>query len=247
LLEIFEKALHDWLTLEPKSKEEARNMRQGFKEILRRSKELETEALHHWEKVLRMINKNMQKQIFTSKGNISLRRVQADEGDMEILLKWLTNPEIVHWVYEEGIPWNMQKITEKFGKKAKAEDGLVTCFILQNDEEIGYLQMYPIEEDSFKFNDPEGFQLITDGFGIDMFIGETNLWGRGIGAQVVGVVEEYLFDKCKAKVIYVDPSIHNTRAVHFWQKVGFIPMDLIEDYDDCRKKSVLMRKLLKEK
>ena len=48
LIDICEKALNDWLTENPKDIAAARNVRQGFDYILRRSRELETEALYSW-------------------------------------------------------------------------------------------------------------------------------------------------------------------------------------------------------
>lgn len=48
LIDMCEKALKDWLTENPKDIAAARSVRQGFDYILRRSKELETEALCSW-------------------------------------------------------------------------------------------------------------------------------------------------------------------------------------------------------
>ena len=46
------------------------------------------------------------------------------------------------------------------------------------------------------------------------------------------------------KVLCVDPITDNSRAVHFWQKVGFQPIDIIEAYDNGDQKSILMMKVL---
>ena len=48
LLQIFEKAMNDWLAENPKDIAAARNVRQGFDHILRLSRGLETEALRSW-------------------------------------------------------------------------------------------------------------------------------------------------------------------------------------------------------
>ena len=48
LLQIFEKAMNDWLAKNPKDIAAARNVRQGFDHILRLSRGLETEALRSW-------------------------------------------------------------------------------------------------------------------------------------------------------------------------------------------------------
>ncbi|MBD5515005.1 MAG: helix-turn-helix transcriptional regulator [Lachnospiraceae bacterium] len=54
LIDIFEKALHDWLTETPKDIAAAKSIRQGFDYILRRSRELETEALDSWATAIKM-------------------------------------------------------------------------------------------------------------------------------------------------------------------------------------------------
>ncbi len=43
-------------------------------------------------------------------------------------------------------------------------------------------------------------------------------------------------------IICVDPATDNARAMHFWQKVGFVPIDVIENYDYDDKESILMVK-----
>ena len=48
LIDMCEKAMNDWLTETPKDMAAARSTRQGFGYLLRRSKELETEALSYW-------------------------------------------------------------------------------------------------------------------------------------------------------------------------------------------------------
>ena len=54
LINICEKALNDWLTENPEDIAAARSVRQGFDYILRRSKELETEALYYWASAIRI-------------------------------------------------------------------------------------------------------------------------------------------------------------------------------------------------
>ena len=54
LINICEKALNDWLTENPKDIAATRSARQGFDYILRRSRELETEALNSWASAIKV-------------------------------------------------------------------------------------------------------------------------------------------------------------------------------------------------
>jgi len=175
-----------------------------------------------------------------SNENISIRLMQNTEKDMEFLLQWLSNPQVVKYAYAEGAPWNMDKIVEEFAEKTEEGGSSTPCFIVYNHKEIGYLQYYPIKEDSYAFNSPETFKMLEGGYGLDTFIGEPELWNKGIGSQAINLIKDYLKDKLQIKVLCVDPETDNARAVHFWQKVGFETIDIIKNYDDENKNSFLM-------
>ena len=179
-----------------------------------------------------------------SKGNISLRRVKNVEGDMRQLLKWLTNPEVLRWAYGEDAPWDLEKITEQFGGKATGTSSTVGCFIGLDGKEIGYIQYFPIEEDSYKFSSGEMYEKVAEGYGIDIFIGEPELWGQGIGGKAVALMADWLKKNTSAKLICADPATDNERAMRFWKKNGFEPIDLIENYDDSSKMSRLMLRII---
>ena len=36
-----------------------------------------------------------------------------------LLLNWLTNEQVVRWIYEESASWDMNKIVEQFAEKTK--------------------------------------------------------------------------------------------------------------------------------
>lgn len=53
MLDIFEKAMHEWLNDQPQSAEAAADIRRGFEWVLKRCKELEKEALCCWEMAIK--------------------------------------------------------------------------------------------------------------------------------------------------------------------------------------------------
>ena len=186
----------------------------------------------------------MESKVLISKGNILLRLMNNTPKDMKFLLNWLTNELVVRWVYEEGAPWDMNKIVEQFAEKTKEGGSSIPCLIVYHKQESGYLQHYQIKKDSYKFYSQDIFEKVVEGYGLEMFIGKPELWNKGIGTQAIGLVEDYLKNNMKAKVLSVDPITDNSRAVHFWQKVGFKPIDVIEAYDDSDQKSILMINVL---
>lgn len=180
-----------------------------------------------------------------TQNSVSIRFMENTQHDMSMLLSWLSNPDVLQYVYAENAPWNIEKIRDEFSEKATGESSVVACMIMYQDREIGYIQYYPIEEDSYKFNDQSLYEQIKGGYGVDMFIGEPELWQKGIGSQALNILEDHFRKALNVHIICVDPATDNERGTVFWRSVGFEIIDIIENYDDFNAKSLLMTKKLK--
>ena len=172
--------------------------------------------------------------------NIVVRKMNNDSKDMSLLLEWLTTPAVVELAYGEGVPWDMEKVKTEFGEEAEGNSAVTHCLIVYEREEIGYIQFYPIEEDSYVFNENVPYAKFVGGYGVDLFIGEPSLWGKGVGAKLVSAMSEYLMSTYNAKVVCADPEENNKRSIKCWTKAGFSPMGEICNYDDYDKTSIFM-------
>lgn len=177
-----------------------------------------------------------------SRGAVALRAMKNTEKDMKLLLEWLNNPLVLRYVYGEDAPWDMEEILANFTENTTGEGDATACFILYEGKEIGYLQYYPVQEDSYKYNTPATFEKVKGGYGVDMFIGIPALWNQGIGKQVINLFGEYCKKQLGIHKLCVDPSTENERGLKFWEKTGFVPLETIEDYDDSSKFCILMEK-----
>lgn len=59
-------------------------------------------------------------------------------------------------------------------------------------------------------------------FGIDQFIGEPDLVGKGYGTQLIQAFVDRLWTDPKVRQIITDPDPKNGRAIRAYEKVGFI-------------------------
>jgi len=183
----------------------------------------------------------MNAEILASRADVSIRRLQNTAEDMALLLSWLTDPRVVARVYAEGAPWTIEKVRRAFAGKTRPS-GTAGCIILKGNQPVGYLQFYPVRRDSYACSTWVESQL-RGAFGADMFIGLPDLWRKGIGSKALSALEEYLRSK-NVRSLCADPAADNEIALRFWPKAGFDPLEVIEDYDDPRKQSVLMVKKL---
>lgn len=172
--------------------------------------------------------------------NISVRKMNNSLEDKSLILEWLTNPEVLKLAWGEGAPWDMQKIESEFGEKTNSSEDVTACIIECDSRAIGYIQYYPIERDSYAFNEQVPYEDFIGGYGVDLFIGYPELWGKGIGVKIVSGMANYLLNTLGANVVCADPEENNQRSVRCWIKAGFMPSGKIQNYDDPEKVSILM-------
>ncbi len=105
-------------------------------------------------------------------------------------------------------------IRDKYSKRLYKGD--IDMFTFQkNNQDIGYLQTYIVD-------DLEPYKVEGLSKGIDLFIGDANFLGKGIGPKVINkFINEYIFNDEKILNVCIDPEVRNTRAINAYKKVGF--------------------------
>lgn len=172
---------------------------------------------------------------------ISVRKMENRQEDKALLLKWLSNPELTELAWGEEVPWDMEKIEDNFFEENTAENSdVMACIIEYENKAVGYIQYYMLDKNSYRFNSEVPYDKFIGGYGIDLFIGYPELWGKGIGTNVIREMMSYLTNTLGAKVVCADPEENNKRSVQSFIKAGFSPMGKIQNYDEPDKNSILM-------
>lgn len=129
--------------------------------------------------------------------------------DMAMVAEWLERPHVREW---QGDPAReLAEIREHMDSIS-----VEPLIILMDGTPIGYLQNYdPHMEDGHPYQDQP-----TGTLGIDLFIGEPELIGRGHGPRIIDAFVEELFDEGAPRVI-IDPDPANERAIRAYRKAGF--------------------------
>lgn len=179
--------------------------------------------------------------------SVKIRKLSDTLADRQLLLRWLSTPALLELAYGECAPWDMDKIEEHFIGKIVDDSTEMPCIIECDEDDIGYVQYYPLDEDSYKFNEQVPYSRFLGGYGIDIFIGDPKFWGKNIGTEAVTMLSDYLLEEVGAKVVCADPEEKNMRSVRCWEKAGFTPMGKIENYDEPEKQSIFMAKFATHK
>ncbi|MBR7554092.1 GNAT family N-acetyltransferase [Allobacillus sp. GCM10007491] len=155
--------------------------------------------------------------------NITIRKMKHE--DLRLMMKWLNDDQVLAF-YEEP-PSDWKRIVKKYRPRIEGNHYVTPCIIEYDDQPIGYIQYYEIQP---KKLDEYGI-LLNNGklYGIDQFIGEPTLWGKGIGTQMIRMILSELNRKGATKVL-LEVNPENRRAIRAYEKCGFREIKDLENH-----------------
>ncbi len=147
-------------------------------------------------------------------GKLTIRPLVND--DAFYLLKWLSNPSVLEFYEGRDQPFTLEQVMETYFLE---EEGLLRYIFTYEDQPIGYIQTYTVEDEMAKT------------FGMDQFIGETDYWNKGIGTILIHTMVNYLVNSMSAERIIMDPHTSNKRALRCYEKCGFSKVKLLPKHE----------------
>jgi aminoglycoside 6'-N-acetyltransferase len=136
--------------------------------------------------------------------------------DLELMHRWLSAPHVREW-------WNdartAAEIRAKYARRIAGAEP-VRCYTIElGGRPIGYIQTYRIC-DYPDYNRHVGAR--QDCAGIDLFIGEPEMIGRGIGTHAVAeFLRSIVFADAAIGSCAIGPELGNRRAIRAYEKAGF--------------------------
>ena len=129
-------------------------------------------------------------------------------GDLSLVQRWLETPEVVRW-------WG--RADEQYALVSSDLDhpDMDQFIVALGEQPFGYIQCYPLST----WNQSFGIQPAATR-GIDQFIGEPDMIGRGHGSSFIRQFVDELLASGVPRVV-TDPDPGNGRAVRAYAKAGF--------------------------
>lgn len=148
-----------------------------------------------------------------------------NESHFPRLLQWLESPHVKKW-WDQDMRYTLDLVREKFGKHIsdlpvsnKSNKKTYAYIICLDEKEIGYIQLYNARDYAAE-NGCNLASLTGHVCGIDLFIGDENCLGKGIGPGILNAFVEQIivphFDYC-----LIDPAKDNQQAIKAFEKAGF--------------------------
>lgn len=165
---------------------------------------------------------------FSGHMSISFKSLQRE--DFVHLVQWLQTPHVSKWWPTDSVGSGPSSVTFDWVER-KYSDYVIGFKQVDNDRwpiyayifyldrrPIGYLQFYDLHD--FLGHKYHPLWIPDSVGGVDMYIGEENLLGQGIGpAALSKFLDEILF--LKFDYAFVDPQSQNHQAIRAYKKIGF--------------------------
>jgi aminoglycoside 6'-N-acetyltransferase len=144
------------------------------------------------------------------------------EEDLELVRRWLVQPHVRRW-WDEGLktPYPDAEIAD-YREAIQGKDPTYRYVAHIDGRPAGLLQHYRIADDP---EYAEALALGEDAIGVDLFIGEADLIGRGHGSAMLRqFLHDVAFPFHDIEVCVIGPSVKNLAAIRAYEKVGFRPL-----------------------
>jgi aminoglycoside 6'-N-acetyltransferase len=138
--------------------------------------------------------------------------------DLPTIKRWLEGPHVREWWHDPA---------EQFELVSGDLDhpDMAQFIVAADGQQFAYLQCYDVGAwDSGFGRQPDGTR------GLDQFIGEASMIGRGHGSAFVRAFAERLLADGTPRVV-TDPAPANKRAIQAYEKAGFRRDRLVETPD----------------
>ena len=140
--------------------------------------------------------------------DIKLRPFKDIDFEYKQIHEWCSNKAVYEWFEQRVL--SLDEIKRKYKNKINKQD----LYIIQyNNKDIGLVQIYKYDKESYEY---------------DLYIGVEEYLSKGIGTNIVNLVNDKIFNEYKAKSIILRPFKRNKRAVNCYLKAGF---KIIDEYD----------------
>jgi RimJ/RimL family protein N-acetyltransferase len=152
---------------------------------------------------------------------VGFRRITRD--DLPLLHGWLQREHVARWWNERS---TYDEVERHYLPAIEGREPTDHYLILLDGEPAGFIQTYLVSDY------PEHAAQIGLGegvAGVDLFLGEERLLGRGLGSGALrAFVIEIVFSRPETGACVADPDVRNVASVRAFEKAGFRSVRVFE-------------------
>jgi aminoglycoside 6'-N-acetyltransferase len=156
--------------------------------------------------------------------------MRDDDADYRLVTEWLSDPRVAEWYGGRDRVRAIESVRGRY--RARFGGSTTAVFILHDGEPVGFLQFTALDHaDETDTAKELGLDEPAGAFAIDLYIGDPEVWGQGIGSRAIAAFTGWLFDEQDATRVYGDPRVANPRSIRAFEKAGFTQLRVLPGHE----------------
>jgi aminoglycoside 6'-N-acetyltransferase len=162
--------------------------------------------------------------------DLVIRRMLDSDDDYALMVAWRNSPHVRNW-WDPDLPeLTMESARDEYQPDTRDGSDSTACMVELDGRPVAFMQFYSWA--SYADEAREVGIPFDDGvWGIDVFIGEPDETGRGLGTRMMNLLCDYLERERGAISIALTTELTNARAIRCYEKAGFEKVRQVIDLD----------------
>jgi aminoglycoside 6'-N-acetyltransferase len=143
------------------------------------------------------------------------------EDDLALMTRWRNEPHVRAWWEMDGdpTPYTVADAGREYRPDLEGKEPSTPAIVVADGRPVGFVQWYRWADYA---EEAAEMRLPADdaAFGLDIFIGEPDVVGTGVGSATVDLVCRMLFDERRASRVALLTALGNLQAQRAYEKAG---------------------------
>ena len=157
--------------------------------------------------------------VIASDAELVIRRLRDQPDEYARIVAWRNSPHVREWWDPDDPPLTLEAAIEELGPGRSGDGHTTFCIIELAGEPVGFIQFYPWDAEETYLSEI-GLRLPEGSWGLDVFIGDPGLAGRGIGSRAVRLLSDHLFAGESATSVALITEATNARSHAAYRRAG---------------------------
>ena len=172
----------------------------------------------------------MSSHIVVQRDELVIRRMLDSPDDYKLLVGWRNSPHVRNWWDPDEAPMTVASAIEEYGPDTMPTALTTLCIVELRGVPVGFMQFYRWSSYGAEA-DEVGIPYDDGAWGVDVFIGERDALGQGLGTRMMELLSDYLETERDATSIVLTTEVDNTAAIRCYEKAGFVRGARVLDTD----------------
>jgi len=151
------------------------------------------------------------KDVIASDADLVIRRLRDQPEEYARIVAWRNSPHVREWWDPDDPLLTLEAAIEELGPGRGGDGQTIFCIIELAGEPVGFIQFYPWDGEEAYLSEI-GLRLPEGSWGLDIFIGDPGLAGRGIGSLAIRLLSDHLFVEESATAVALITEATNARS-----------------------------------